>query len=204
MIRLDWGRVGMERREPGPGRGDPPPGVDADWGNVRFRSRRAGAAAGTPDDNADARFWIGLIVFVFVALAYPWYSYRVQAYLQARDLQAAGEELGRQLEASTSQMRQQMEASNARMRQRSAAEAARRQAAADHARIAAVRVVGTFPAKAGPVAIVNLGQAGLPEATAIICRQAEGMLDLPLAGQVLHVRRYRGDQPAMGVGDIRC
>jgi hypothetical protein len=193
----------MERREPEPGQRDLPDGNE-NWGNVRFRPRRLRGAAGTPDDNADARFWIGMIVFVFVALAYPWYSYRITEYLVMRDLQAAGEALGRQLKASTSKARQELDASNERMRERAEAEAARRQAAADLARIQAVRVVGTFPTKNGPVAIVNLGQVGLPEASTIICRQAGELFDSPLAGQVLRVQQYRGNQPAMDVGSIRC
>lgn len=193
----------MERRETESRQGEPQ-GSSGEWGDVRFRPRRQGVGPGTPDDNAEARFWIGLIAFFFVALAYPWYSYKVNGYLLAQDLQAASDELGRQVEASNSRLRRQIEASSSQARQRSAIEAARRQAAADQARIDAVRVVGTFPGRTGPVAIVSLGQAGLPEAATTICRQAESTLESSLAGQVLRVQRYRGDQPALDVGSIRC
>ena len=193
----------MAQRESERGKGDLPD-TDANWGNVRFRPRRLAASDGTPDDNADARFWTGLIVFVFVALAYPWDSYWVGKYLLVRDVQAASEEAGQQLEASMAQARREIEASTTRMRERSAAEAGRRRAELEQARIDAVRVVGTFPTKAGPVAIVSLGQMELSEAGPLVCRQAEAMLEVQLAGQVLRVQQYRGSQPAIDMGAIRC
>lgn len=192
----------MERQEPTLQAGEP--AAEAEWGNVRFRSRRSGPSAGTADDNADARFWIGWFTFVFVALVFPWYSYRVVGYLMTRDLQVAGEALGRELEASSARVRRQIEASTAQARGRSAADAARRQAAADRARIDAVRVLGTLPGKEGPVAIVRFGDAELPEASAAICRQATVMLGASLEGQELRVQQYRGSAPALTVGAIRC
>lgn len=193
----------MERQEPILQAGESA-GAKSEWGDLRFRPRRLGHSAGTPDDNADARFWIGWITFVFVALVFPWYSYWVVDYLMTRDLQVAGEAIGRELEASSAQMRQQIEASTARARERNAADAARRQAAADRARIDGVRVLGTLPGKDGPVAIVRFGDAELPEASAPICRQAAAMLGASLDGQVLRVQQYRGSAPALTVGAIRC
>lgn len=60
-----------------------------DWGNVRYRggSRRPGLAAG---DEAGTRFVIGVVVFLAVALAYPWYEYWVQSRLLAREVQVVG------------------------------------------------------------------------------------------------------------------
>lgn len=183
----------MERHEPVLNREDQSKAAAEDWGNVRFRRHRIGSGAGAQDDNADARFWIGLLVFLFVALAYPWYSYWVNARLLASDLQAAGEEIGRQLEASSAQIRRQ-----------SMADAVRQQAATQQARIASVRVVGTIPGAKGPTAIVQLEQGELAEAAATICRQTEYMLGSSLAGKALRVQRHRGSRPALDVGSIRC
>lgn len=183
----------MERHEPVPNQEDRSNVAAQDWGNVRFRRHRAGNGAGSPDDNADARFWIGLLTFLLVALAYPWYSYWVNTRLLASDLQAAGEEIGRQIEAS-----------NAQIRRQSMAQAARQRAANQQARIASVRVVGTIPGANGPIAIVQLGQAELTEASATICRQTAYMLGSSLAGRALRVQRHRGSRPALDVGSIQC
>ncbi|MCJ0824500.1 hypothetical protein MQC88_00755 [Luteimonas sp. 50] len=183
----------MERHEPVLNREDQSEAAAEDWGNVRFRRLGAGGGAGSPDDNADARFWIGLLIFLLVALAYPWYSYWVNARLLASDLQAAGEVIGRQIEAS-----------NAQLRRQSMAQAARQRAATQQARIASVRVVGTIPGANGPTAIVQLEQAELTEAAATICRQTEYMLGSSLAGKALRVQRHRGSRPALDVGSIRC
>jgi hypothetical protein len=181
----------MERREPtledGASRSS-----GHDWGNLRFR-RRAASGPGTPDDNADARFWIWIFVFLFVAAAYPWYSYWVNAHLLARDLQRAGEEIGRQLEASDAEMQRQA----AQLRDQNI-EAARR------ARLAAVRVVGAFPGQGGPIAIVHLGSAQVREASPVICREAGAMMGRSLVGEMLRIQRERGDQPAVDIGNLHC
>lgn len=134
------------------------------------------------DDGAGARFWMGLIVFLLVAAAYPFYSYWVQARLLARDVARAGEAFSQQLEAENARMNEQ----------------------ARKARIAKVSVVGTAPNRNGPIAIVRLEQASLDEATPTICRQAANMLGSSLAGRSLRVQRHRGGQPAVDIGTIRC
>ncbi len=182
---------GMERQEPVLER--EPEAAAKDWGNVRFRGRRQGVAPGTPEDNADARFWIALLVFLSVALAYPWYWYWVNARLLSRDLQSAGEELSRQIEAG-----------NAELRKQSMVAAARREESDRQRRLASVRVVGTIPSRSGMIAIVRLERVGLTEASATICRQAGGMLGSDLTGQLLRIQRHRGNQPALNVGSIRC
>src|SRR3546814_4745192 len=70
---------------------------EKDWGNLRFTPRRGGYSQGSPEDNANSRFVIGLVVFVLVALLYPWYSYWVQARLVARDVTRAVEVMDAQL-----------------------------------------------------------------------------------------------------------
>ena len=182
---------GMERHEPVLEKEAEP--AAKDWGNVRFRGRRNGAAHGTPEDNADARFWIALLVLLTVALAYPWYSYWVNARLLSRDLQSAGEEISRQIEAG-----------NTKWRQQSMAEAERREESDRQRRLASVRVMGTIPSRSGMIAIVRLDRVELLEASATICRQAGSMLGSDLTGQLLRIQRHRGNQPALDVGSIRC
>ncbi|GAB3306767.1 hypothetical protein [Luteimonas notoginsengisoli] len=82
---------------------------DRDFGSLRFSSRRNRYAEGTPEDNANSRFVIGLVVFVAVALLYPWYSYWVQTQLLARDFQRAAGELGAQLRDETQAMTDRMQ-----------------------------------------------------------------------------------------------
>ncbi len=168
------------------------PTNDREWRNVRFRSSSR-TAEGSPDDNADSRFWIGLLVFLMVALAYPWYSYWVNAQLLSRSFQKAADSFGREVDVAARQTRQDL-----------AVSAAQRQESERQARIANVRVVGVSPNRAGPVAIVRLGDAGLVESTLTICRQSEVMLESPLDGQSLRVQQHRGSQPAISVGHIRC
>lgn len=182
---------GMERHEPVLERETE--AAAKDWGNVRFRGRRQGAAPGTPEDNADARFWIALVVFLCVALVYPWYSYWVNARLLSRDLQSAGEEFSRQIEEGNAEMRQQLMAS-----------ASLREESDRQRRLGSVRVMGTIPSRSGMIAIVRLERVGLTEASATICRQAAGMLGSDLTGQLLRIQRHRGNQPALDVGSIRC
>ncbi len=168
------------------------PTKEREWGNARFR-RRSRAPEGSPEDSADSRFWIGLLVFLMVALAYPWYSYWVHAQLLSRSFQQAADSFVGELNAAAQETRQEL-----------AASAARSKESARKARISNVRVVGVSPGRAGPVAIVRLGNAGLAESTLTICRQSEAMLGSPLDGQLLRVQQHRGNQPAMSVGRIRC
>lgn len=72
------------------------PAKERDWGNIRFRGRRDRYAEGTPEDNANARFVIGVLVFLTVAVAYPWYSYWVSSRLLARDIEAGLREFEKQ------------------------------------------------------------------------------------------------------------
>ena len=192
---MEWGDRGkaVERREPVFEPTDSRESVSQHWGNLRFRRRRSGPPLGTPVDNAESRFWIGVGLFLLVALLYPWYSYWVNARLLTLDLKAAGQEFERQLKASAEQARQQAAATDVR-----------RQSISRQQRIAAVRVVGAVPSSTGPIVIVRLGQASLSEATPTICRQAEGMLGMSLGGERLRVQRHRGGQATEPAGAVRC
>ncbi|HVI26765.1 MAG TPA: hypothetical protein VM576_11365 [Xanthomonadaceae bacterium] len=163
-----------------------------DWGNVRFR-RRARYAPDSPEDAASARFTIGLIVFVGVALAYPWYAYWVQSRLLARDL-AAG----------VAQVEQQLSAADAEAARRLADLQRARHAASQRARVQAVRVMGAYPGADRPTVIVQLGTATLEESGATICRQAAAWLGRPVSGTLLRVQQHRGSAPALDIGNIRC
>lgn len=181
----------MERREPVLEPTHKKSGQD--WGNLNFRRRRPASSLGTPDDNAESRFWIGVGIFLLVAVLHPWYSYWVNTRLLGWELESAGEEISRQLDAANEQMRQE-----------AAAVASRREAVSRRQRISGVRVVGAVPSRTGPVAIVRLGQSNVSEAKATICRQAEEMLGMPLSGEILRVQQHRGGQSTMDAGTIRC
>lgn len=166
---------------------------EKDWGNLRFRPRRSRYAEGTADDNANSRFVIGLVVFVLVALAYPWYSYWVQTRLLARDLDKAATELGTQLREETRAATDWMQRDQQR-----------RQAAVDRRRIDGVRVMGAMTTQGQPVVIVSMGGAGLAESRATICRQASSWLKRSTSGMTLQVQSHRGRSPAATIGSVDC
>ena len=58
------------------------------WGDLRFE-RRDRLARAPEEEAAQARFWIGLGVFLTVALLYPWYAYWVQTRLFAHEVSQA-------------------------------------------------------------------------------------------------------------------
>lgn len=166
---------------------------EKDWGNLRFTPRRGRHAQGSPEDNANSRFVIGLVVFVLVALLYPWYSYEVQTRLAARDL-------ARVVEQFDAELRSQTKAAADRAEQAEQ----RRLDAADRRRVAGVRVVGAMAASGQPVVIVDMGKAELWESQATICRQAARWLKRPTAGTTLHVQSHRGRSPAVTIGSVDC
>jgi hypothetical protein len=167
--------------------------AEKDWGNLRFRPRRSRYAEGAPEDNANARFVIGLAVFVFVALAYPWYSYWVQTRLLAHELREATTEM-------SAQARRVLKAASDRMQQ----QVAQSRAAAVHRSVRGVRVMGAMRTSSGPVVIVDLGEAGLAEGSPAICRQASAWLGSSTSGQRLRVQAYRGRAPAETIGSVDC
>lgn len=136
--------------------------------------------------------WTALAVLVVIALLWPWYSYRVQAYLFGRDLQAVGEALQREGERAVAQ---------ASSRQRESQQ--RAEEAALQRRLSRVRVRGAS-GSASPVVIVELGGSKPQEARDLICAGAERLLGRSLAGVTLRVQAWRGPQPALDAGQVRC
>ena len=163
-----------------------------DWGNVRF-SPRARLAPGTADDNAGARFGIAMTVFLLVALAYPWYSYWVQAKLLERDLGAA-----------TAQLEGEVQAAQADLSRELQGQQGRQNAMTERRRLGGVRIVGATVTRGVPVVIVDLGEASLVESTPTVCREASSWLGRLTTGMTLRVQRHRGNAPAMEAGVIHC
>lgn len=146
-----------------------------------------------PDAGAERRMGTALLVFVVVALAWPWYAWFVQDYLDRRVMAAASSQFAAELGEQTRQM------------QRAQAHARRsRQAEARARRLGAVQVAGVSDDGAEPVVIVRLGESNPDEARAAICRQTADWLRRPTAGTRLRIQRHNGDQPAIDAGTLRC
>lgn len=171
-----------------------------EWGNLRFRQRDRGRSTLSADDPARSRFVIGLAAFVIIALVYPWYSYRVQTYMAARDLAAMSEAL----DAEMKKLSEQAQTDAHAVRQEQARQAQAQRAAAARDRVARVKVMGATEGREGPIVVVNLGQAAVAESMLPICSQTSRFLGRPVAGESVRVQRYRGSQPALDAGRIRC
>jgi hypothetical protein len=147
----------------------------------------------SPEAGAERRFGTALLVLVVVALAWPWYAWFVQDYLDRRMMAAAAAQLDAQLgEQSRQLQRAQSQARRSRL-----AEARAR-------RIAAVQVAGVSDTGVEPVVIVRLAESSPEEARAAICRQAEHWLRRPTAGTRLRIQRHNGEQPAIDAGILQC
>lgn len=170
------------------------------WGNVRFRAHRERGVQSPNSDDAHSRFVTGLIVFIAVALAYPWYAYWVQSHLLARDLEAGLAKVSRGLDASMAEA----QAIGQRTQRASVSAAQGRQEATAQRRRSGVRVMGASEGRNGVVVVVDLGDAGMAESTARICQQAQAFVGNPLDGKLIRVQRYRGRQPATDAGQIWC
>jgi hypothetical protein len=146
-----------------------------------------------PEAGAERRLGTALLVFVVVALAWPWYAWFVQDYLDRRMMAAAAAQIDAEL------------AGQARQLQRAQSQAQRARAAQSRAqRIAAVQVAGVGDTGAEPVVVVRLGESNPEEARAVICRQAADWLRRPTAGTRLRIQRHNGDQPAIDAGTLQC
>lgn len=167
----------------------PDPRIDS-FSEVEFRSRATNAA---PRGAGPDRFWVGVGIFLLVAMAYPFYSYAVHSYLVARELRAAAALAGAEMERFNANLRREA----AESQRVAAAEALR-------TRQRGVSVAGTSIIGGKRIVIVNLGQASLAEAKATVCAQAERYFREPLAGEELHIQRHRGKQPAIDAGTIIC
>ena len=165
---------------------------DEGWTAARHRAvtRRS-----TTEKNqrSNSQFWIAVTIFLTVALVYPWYSYRVNAFLLTRDLEAAGREFARVSDEGLREAQKQAAQS---------ADASRREQ--QHRRIANVRIKGVSDGPNGQVVIVDMGNASLDESEQTICRQASTWLKLDVRGRTLSVQRYRMNQPALDLGVVSC
>lgn len=163
-----------------------------DWGNVRFRPRSA-AANRSSGEEADTRFIAGAVLFVLVALAYPWYSYWVNSHLLARDMRAAAVELDKQTRQFESEL-------SAQMQPRPSV----RHSTPTRAATAEVRVMGVSEGTNGVVLLAELGDRSLADAREALCFQASRWIRRSADGRTFRVQRYRGNAPARHAGSIRC
>lgn len=162
------------------------------WRSVRFGPRQLRGSVDWAD--AESRFVTGLVVFVLAALLYPWYEYRVQAWLMARDVAAAAKALEREANPEA-----------ARLRARVGASARDLRAAPPMApEPAPVRLMGAMELRGGPLAIVDLRGQSLDAVRPAICRATQAMLGTPLAGRQVRVQRWRRSAPAVSMGFIQC
>lgn len=162
------------------------------WGDLRF-ARRDRLARTPEEEAAHARFWIGLGVFLAVALLYPWYAYWVQTRLFAHEVSQAMQDAGAVFE--------QQEA--ARRAGIGRVSSPRRQTAPPPYEMP-VRTMGAVRTRSGPMVIVDLGGRSLEDARPTICAHAARWLRTPVEGQVLRVQRYRADRPPISVREVRC
>lgn len=166
------------------------PRIEGSLGDLNFRA----PARPTPRrEEASGNFWLGVAIFIGVALAYPFYSYQVHAQLLAREMSTALTLADAELAVLASQAQRDSREASSQTAARSASQRQR-----------GVVVAGTTVIGDTRVVIVQLGQASVPEATAIICRQAEAYFNEPLAGERLRVQRHRGSLPAVDAGTIIC
>lgn len=134
-----------------------------------------------------------MVIFLAVALVYPWYAYWVGAYLLTRGLEAASEEFARVSDEALS---------DAQKLARRSVEASRREQ--QRRRIANVQIKGVSDGPDGHVVIVDMGNASLLESDEEICGQASTWLNLDVSGTTLRVQRYRVNQPALDFGAVTC
>lgn len=162
-----------------------------DWGNVRFRPRVAGPSKGT--DQSDGCVKLAVIVFVAVALAYPWYSYWVHAHLLSRDMQAAAVEFNKQaraLESAASTPWQTLSALS--------------DVPVARAVSTPIRLMGISEGTSGAVLVAELGDSSLADARDSLCFQASRWSGRSSSGRAFRVQRYRGNAPAVHAGSIQC
>jgi cbb3-type cytochrome oxidase subunit 3 len=162
-----------------------------DWGNFRLRPRSQ--PPGQHEDDPGRRFATAIVVFLLVALAYPWYAYWVQSRLVARDLAQAANALGRQAQAAAGETQAMAQARSASGRSEKQQPRANR-----------LRIVGATLGNGSPMVIVEMGGAGLAESSPEICRQAAEWLGRPLDGVALRVQRGQAGRGAIRVGTIGC
>ena len=163
---------------------------EGSWGNVRFRPRRLRGAVAW--DDAESRFVTGLVVFIVAALLYPWYEYRVQSWLAARDIAVATKALETEAKAEAATL------------QRELAAATRRASEPAYSPPSSIRLMGAMDLRDGPMAIVDLAGRPLDDVASIICLRVQETLDTPTTGLRVRVQRWRRNAPAVSMGSIQC
>lgn len=166
------------------------PRIESSLADLKFRG---GSVNRTRSESSAHHFWTGVAIFLGVALAYPFYSYRVHDYLVSRDVEKALVDFTADMNAVAEDARRESQAAAGRAAARAAEE-----------RMRGVMVAGTTIIAGNRIVIVSLGQASLPEAKAVICQQAAVRFREPLAGERLRIQQHRGSQPALDIGTITC
>lgn len=138
-------------------------------------------------------FWLGLAIFIGVALAYPFYAFRVQQHLSAQVTPPLVQDIPPQAGAMTAAMERQ--------NQIAARDAAGKVVFPEPQ---AVLVMGTTMVGRARVVMVELGESGLPDARDAICRQAAEQFRESLAGMELTVQRYEAGQAGVDIGKVTC
>lgn len=170
------------------------PRIEGSLGDLNFR---APARSMSRRIDPPSHFWLGVAIFIAVALAYPFYSYHVQSQLMAREIASALTDASTQMDGMVRQAQRDSREIAMQAAARAAAQsAARRQGDVD--------LAGTTMVGGTRIVIVRLGQASLNEARASICRQAAASFNQQLAGERLRVQRHRGSRPAVDIGTVTC
>ena len=174
-------------------------GTNGDWGNLRIRRARMEG-----NSDPDRRFWLGVKLLFVGALVFPWYSYWVNAFLFKRDMEAAAVEMKKQMVVSEQQMNEEVAAAQYRAEQAAGEQLRQSAAMAMRDRIAMVKVMGASTNSGNPIVLVVLGNSNAYEAASTICTQSARWVGASVSGKQLQVQAYRGTQPAITVGTIRC
>lgn len=162
---------------------------NTDWSDIRIRPRNTGPRT-SPDDNAHTRFVLGAVLFVAVALAYPWYSYWVQSRLLTAEVEQALAVTGHEMQAIAHE-------ADAAFGQ------ARTAATVVNARAPRPRILGVSEGTTA-VIVADLDGASVVDATADLCRQATRWTRRSSDGRTFRVQSYRRPAPAVTVGSIQC
>lgn len=160
-----------------------------DWDSIRFRPRRTGVQT-SPDDDAHSRFVVGAILFVVVALAYPWYSYWVHSRLAAAEMRQALATVEQEMRTASTQVDDAIEES--------------RTAPVLPAHRSRPRILGVSEGAALSVIIADLDGASLAEAEPRLCMDAARWMRRPTAGRTFRVQSFRRSEPALTAGTIQC
>ncbi|HEY4583597.1 MAG TPA: hypothetical protein VIG88_12180 [Lysobacter sp.] len=160
------------------------------WGNVRFRPRRIGGTA-SGGDGAGTYVALGALLFVFVALAYPWYSYRVHSRLAERDARRALASIDRDFRTMQAQVQDALDEPPP-------------PSLPAPPRLPSPRILGISEGATASVIVADLDGASLDDAHPHLCTDAARWTRRPIAGRSFRVQRYLGRSPAITAGVIRC